>query len=168
MVMSCEEARVALLEAEPDELDVAHDGALAQHLRACASCRAQAARIMSGTSALRTALDHAVAARAGDFAAPRGGDPAGMRAGRRRRWRWLGVRALAPLAAAAALATILLIDFDSVIRRFANEAAIGFHVPEERVPTAPAVNVARVNAGAGSGVAVMRTTNPHITVVWTF
>jgi hypothetical protein len=30
------------------------------------------------------------------------------------------------------------------------------------------VNVARVNAGAGSGVAVMRTTNPDITVIWTF
>lgn len=74
--MTCEAMRGALLTAELAELRGEGNGEVATHLRTCASCRADAARVLQVTAALRTAV-------------------------RRRRRRTGLVKAALPLAAAA-------------------------------------------------------------------
>ncbi len=55
--MNCEMARNQMLEADLSELGGEGDGALAQHLRACAQCRERARRILEQTAALKGALE---------------------------------------------------------------------------------------------------------------
>jgi hypothetical protein len=149
--MNCDEARRALLEADPAELRGTGTGALALHLRDCASCRADAERILEGTAALNTAIGQAAAAR------PAPGVPA-----LRRRARAARTRLLVPLAAAAALAVLLLSgDVMDALRSGDDARPVMVQRPD-------ALRTPSVNAAGGRGVAVMRTANPDITVVWTF
>ncbi|MEX1181733.1 MAG: hypothetical protein WEF86_00755 [Gemmatimonadota bacterium] len=145
--MTCEDARLALLDAEPHELRGEGDGALPVHLRGCESCGRDAATILAATHALR----HAVAARVSTRVAER------RHAARKAR-----MRRLAPLALAATLAAAVLLS-DALPDPAGDASAVGLYVPEPEVPAAPVVN-----AATGGDVAVMRTTNPDITVVWTF
>lgn len=189
--MTCEEARLALLEAEPADMRARGDGALAIHLRGCDACAARAAVILAGTGTLRTvlatAVDAAVAAHAAQADAVRAEhasheETAAMHASvagdgvarhvrvRASRSRRIGGRVLAPVALAAMLAGVLLIGdrlrvpfgAGSLTTPFSSPL-VRLYVPAPRVPDAPVVN-----AAPGSDVAVMRTTNPDITVVWTF
>lgn len=171
--MTCEQARLALLDTDPDELRSAADGALSDHLCSCHACRAQAAVITAGTDTLRAAFDMTVASRSSETDAARAAERAlqthherddvtRQSRVRQRRARHLAVRALIPLAAAAML-TLLLFDAGALRLPSADAPFADLYVPEPNVPDAPVVN-----AAGGSGVAVMQTTNPAITVVWTF
>lgn len=173
--MTCAEARLAMVDAEPAALDPAYDSALARHLGECAACRADAAAILARTTELRSALAATVAAHTGDAAATRAaqralyadrvvseaGDLPRRLSGRARARRI--TRVAMPLLAAAAVAALLLVGGEDVRSRLDGRVTATFHVPEPEVPAAPVVN-----AGAGRGVAVMRTADPRITVVWTF
>lgn len=180
--MKCHEARLALLDAEPYELRGADDGELATHLRGCAVCAADAAAILARTDTLRAAVDEAVAAGVADAAgvavaagvarhrSPAEDDVAGHARGvsplrRHGSARTLTrARVLVPLATAAGIAALVLIGSDELPMPFGPRPDdIGFHVPHVDVPDAPVVN-----ASGTRGVAVMRTTNPDITVVWNF
>ena|SRR5690606_37124369 len=175
--MTCAEARLAMLDAAPAALDPAFDSALASHLGECDTCRADAAAILARTAALRSALSATVAAHTGDAAATRAaqraldGDRVAGEAGVRRGPRGSSGQARArritrvamPLLAAAAVAALLLVGGEDIRSRLDGRVTATFHVPEPEVPAAPVVN-----AGAGRGVAVMRTADPRITVVWTF
>ena len=68
------------------------------------------------------------------------------------RHRWRAATAVIPLAAAAVLALLLTRDAEPPIV-----------LPEPHIPGSTIVN-----AVPGSGVAVMQTKDPNITVVWTF
>lgn len=171
--MTCEQARHALLDADRDELRGSADGAVSDHLRSCETCRAQAAAITARTDTLRAALDLTAASRSSETHAARaaerallsnheGDDVAYQSRVRQRRARRLAVRVLMPLAAAAML-TVLLLDAGALRLPSADAPFADLYLPEPDVPDAPVVN-----AAGGSGVAVMQTTNPAITVVWTF
>ncbi|HKI94096.1 MAG TPA: hypothetical protein VJ992_02285 [Gemmatimonadales bacterium] len=86
--MDCTVARDGLLEAEVEELRGDGDSALARHLRACATCRAAAERILAAYAALDASLA---------VERPRRRMP--------RTLRWLEVAV--PLAAAAILVLVL-------------------------------------------------------------
>lgn len=172
--MNCGEARRALLDAEPDELRGARGGPLALHLQHCDACRTDAASILTQTDTLRTALDSFVTAHTGELQSARAAqtavrtdaahdDVAPDRHDRRLRTRRIGRRVLPPLALAAALAALLLVDGRPLRPPFADAPLVELYVPQPGVPDAPVVNAADAR-----GVAVMRTTNPKITVVWIF
>lgn len=153
--MTCTQAHEALLAVNPAELGAGGSGPLAAHLRTCTTCRRQAAAIVHGTAALRAAIDEIVAERVVAARAPQEG---ARRVVRRR----LRPRLLLPLGLAAALAAIIAVD-RGVIRVPREPALADVHHPEPVVPTSPVVN-----AVDGGGVAVMTTSNPRITVVWSF
>jgi len=175
--IECEECRDYLLDAEPAELravlaeraspasigvpavageargepaSLAPATGMAQavhaHLAACPECAAQARAILANNAALNAALTGLSGTAAATAIAGTG------RSGRR----WL--RALLPLAAAAVLAVVLWQEAPRASRPLPPLV-----VPTVRVPASP-----EVNAGGASGVAIMRTNNPRITVVWTF
>lgn len=143
----CEDCLEFLLAAEPAQLQGPHEWR--EHLRECPLCGARARAILAGTEELGEAL--AVLTRQPVPAAA----PARLPA-RRRLGRWPSVAAL--LAAAAALVLV-------VVRPGARAPAVlpPLAGPAVRVPAMP-----EVNGAGGSGVAVMRTGNPDIVVVWTY
>lgn len=96
MVLSCAQARAALLEAELDELRGNGESELGGHLRTCTECRMRAEAILTGYMSLDAALTAMHEAQSGMRVLSRGR--------RRRTWLWLPV----PLAAAAALAWLML------------------------------------------------------------
>lgn len=144
-MLSCADARAALLEADLAALDGAAASALAAHLRACPACRAAADRILVVTAALREErargplppLDAAISRARARGAAAR----------RRRRAAWAAL----PVLAAAGVAGVLLTR------------------PPAGTPLAPAAPVPPplVESAAGR-VAVFTTDNPTIVVVWQF
>ncbi|MGH7445227.1 MAG: hypothetical protein ACREKM_10135, partial [Longimicrobiales bacterium] len=179
LFMNCREARRALLDAEPDELRGLHESPLALHVQRCDACRAHATTILTQMDVLRSALDSFVTAHTGEMQSARAAQ-ATLRAhgahgkvGRddsaadihdlRLRTRRIGRRVLASLAVAAALAALLLADGWSLRSPFDDAPLVELYVAQPGVPDAPIVN-----AVGASGVAVMRTSNPMITVVWTF
>jgi len=155
--MTCAEARERMLEAEPGELRPDARGPLAEHIAACSSCAAAAEQILVLESALGEHLSRVphldpaeIVARAGSGRRPvRRPAPARRVAHGRRRQLWLTV------AAAAALAGVLL-----------------WPRPPRSLPGTP-VSVPRldppaVEAPVGRDLAVLRTSNPDITVLWFF
>ncbi|HEX6590013.1 MAG TPA: hypothetical protein VF039_13495 [Longimicrobiales bacterium] len=155
--MNCSSARDALLDAELDELRGRGDTPLAEHVRTCDACRADADRILAATAALGRALDTDVAARSSRAERARGGARDARNAGRRQGARPL--RFVVPLVAAAAAAAALLV----AAPRIARQAQVAPYTPPPRVPSAPVVN-----ATGDGGVAVMNTADPTITVVWSY
>jgi hypothetical protein len=135
------------------------DAWLREHLRTCRDCAALAAAVLAGNAALDGTLAQLTGTRgAGGAVRPAAAvydtaRPAGV--ARRRLPRWPA--ALVPLAAAAAL---LLVLNPALTTR---APLPPLPAPAEAVPATPVVN-----AVGASGVAVMRTSNPSITVVWTF
>jgi hypothetical protein len=93
--MTCQAAREAMLDAEPDELRGIGGSELVEHLRGCATCRARAAVIVEGYALLDAGLHALQPAQAAGRVTPIGR--------RRRKYAWLPV----PLAAAAILALLL-------------------------------------------------------------
>jgi anti-sigma factor RsiW len=145
----CREVQELLLEAAPEALRGLGSSEVARHVRTCRGCAAAAERILDGTAELRGALAALAPATS----------PASHVARFPRRVR--GLRTLLPLAAAAA---VLLVLFGREPGGpFVRADDTPFHVPVVRVPERPVVNA----TGAGA-VAVIRTIDPAITVVWTF
>lgn len=157
--MTCADAIEALLEADLTTLEGNGDEPLARHILACPSCAKRAKAILQGEASLARALE----VEGPKLDPERILDAAEARTqGRLRplptRWRSRALSrqglALLPLAAAAAVATLLL--------------ARGPSLPG---PTYSPPSVApglEVEAPQGGSVVVLETTNPEITVLWLF
>jgi len=169
----CEDCREYLLSAEPHQLaEIAGGlpdgggadgvgGDLREHTRSCEGCASLARAILAENARLDDAVARLTVMRASEAARgetkPHGAVTAAPGWSRRRAWRrWAA--ALVPLAAAAALVVVI---WQQAPRSPAS--LVPLTGPAVRVPATPAVN-----AIGASGVAVMRTNDPNITVVWTF
>jgi len=145
--MTCAEARDQMLEADRPDLGAATASELSLHLRDCARCRAAAERILDAERELERALAAATPGRT-----PREATRAAARGASRRRW----TSRAASLAAAAILAIVLL----------------GRRADVRRPPPAPTRFASgsdiAVEAPPGRSVAVFRTDNPDIVVIWFF
>lgn len=161
--MSCENARDLLMEASPNELRGEENGELARHVRQCSTCAALAraflaageeldreigrrSRIRSDEEILRTVRRELAGGAVGE-------DGTDGRLRSRRLW-WIG----APLAAAAALATVLLVIKDG---SGPTDGSVSPDVVPPELTEAPAVDVA-----ADRRFAVMQTDDSKIHVVW--
>ncbi len=149
MAIDCETAFELLLEADPTELAGRGDSELAEHVRGCARCGAVAARLLRGQEELATAL--------GELG-PRTGVEEALSIVRARRrkveWRRHAWRVVAPLAAAAAIAAV-------VILRSPTEP-----LPEEIVRSpAPRIE-AVVKVAAAQNVMVFETRDKSAKVIW--
>jgi hypothetical protein len=144
--MRCADARERILEADRNDLAGATDSDLSRHVRGCAGCRAAADRILEVERELGRALAAAAPRRTTDDAVL-----TATRRGVRRRWMWRS----APLAAAALLAAVLIGRHRTVEQSW----------PSTQTPLAPA-DIA-VEARGGS-VAVFRTDNPDVLIIWFF
>jgi hypothetical protein len=148
MSIDCKAARALLLEAEPHELRGEGDSPLALHLVGCADCRGLADALLEGARE----LDAALAA----IATPStGARTVSLSARRRVAPGWL---AGAGLAAAAALAALLLGRSPPTL----NPGLQRERIAQALFPTPP------VAAAPGHSVAVMKTSDPGVTVVWVY
>ena len=186
--MTCDEARTAMLEADPATLRSETDDALGVHLRSCERCAAVARVLVAELDALDAGLG---ALATGAASVGSGGDAEGVaadaaadaalaaiRAGdaddvvalesrrsghpsRSRAWGAAGAwrrRAWVPLAAAAAVAALLVVGRDP--QPLPVSDATG------RTETiAPRVSVV---PPADRGAAIMETEDPNITIVWLY
>ena len=150
---ACEEYLEFLLSAEPQQLRGEHEWH--GHLQTCALCRTRTRAILAENEALDAALGSLTGRQTPDAGWSAAPAVARRSSGRRRRL----VRWAPGLAALAAAATLLLVLWQ-VVPRAPLPPLAG---PVVRVPATPTVN-----ASGARGVAVMRTNNPDITVVWTF
>ena len=140
--MNCSEAREALLEAEPAELRGGGSTALGRHLTACPDCSALARAILADSLALDTALHHLATAPRPRRAVPR-----------RPLVRW----AVAGLAAAAVIATLLLVR-----RQHEGLPGNAIATATPALPRGIEVDLAATPRQA----AVFATADSTITVVW--
>ncbi len=158
-MMTCADARNALLDADLAELHRPSGTPLAAHLAACAECRRLADRVVGTTETLRRERMRRPG-RAVDAAA--GVARAEADRIRRARRRWL---LAAPTLAAAGVAAVLLSRTTIFGPRGAAPAA-------SAAPAAPAASAAPADlplvASAAHTVAVFKTANPDIVVVWQF
>ena len=148
--MTCAEARERMLEAERTDLSGATESELSLHLRGCVRCRRAANRIVEAERELWGALAAATPERGADEAVA-----LVRRRAQRRRWVWR----VAPLAAAAVLAVVLIARREQV--------------PQSLPPaSAPSIRSGRsglaVEGPPGRSVAVFQTDNPDIVVIWFF
>jgi hypothetical protein len=143
--VNCTDAYEAILEADPAVLRGEGAGELARHLLACTACRARARRVLDATDA----LDQALEAEGVSLGGRRRAIPTRPRLARR----------LAPwgLVAAAAAAGVLLLSRPGAPGR-----------PDVAAPAPSAVAVDVDLSSSARPVAVLRTADPNITVVWFF
>ena len=139
--MTCDEARELMLTAEMEELGASGDGALAMHIRSCDACAHAARSIVLALRDVDAALD--------GLSAPV------ARGGNRRLTR-------ARMLAVAAVLAGVAIGGVSLQREMARRAGDAYPL---YLPSRPAT-AGVVNAEQGSAVALIRTSNPKITVVW--
>lgn len=144
--MNCPECRDRLLEADAATLRGEGDAAVAEHLRACASCEAIAGMLLDEEARLREALAGLTPVPPIEAAA-KAAVRESLRRGRRRR-----LAALVPLAAAAGLVTVLLTGKGDLPPDLA------------RPPSAPPPLVETSN----QNVVVYQTDNPDIVVIWLY
>jgi len=150
MTMECTAARALLLEADPAELRGEVDSPLAAHLRACAGCRAAADAILAGEAELDAALR---------MLANPSADPKVVPLRPRRGW----ARRTAPAAAIAALAAAVAGVILTRPHAGPTRGATAEQIAQLMFPTPP---VARVEGGRS--VAVLKTSDPGVTVVWVY
>jgi hypothetical protein len=143
--MTCSEARERLLEVDPIELAGKGNSELAAHVRGCSRCAAVAQVILNDERDLGRAL--------ADASPQRAAEDAMRTAPRQTRRVW---RAATTLAAAALLAALLLRPRDE--GRHALLSPSGAAVRSD----------IDVEAPPGKSVAVFRTDNPDIVVIWFF
>lgn len=150
MTMDCAAARALLLDADPADLRGEDDSPLAEHLRACADCRARAEAILAAEAeldaALRTLATPSTEARVVPMRPRRG-------------WAQRIAPAAASLAALAAAAAGVMLTRPQAAPRGATTEQIARLM-------FPAPPVAR--AEAGRSVAVLQTSDPGVTVVWVY
>lgn len=144
--MTCAEAYDLILEADPGELDGTREGPLASHLSECSRCRQLARVVLDEEASLGRTLMEVVPAPDLDEVLDQGSHRPP-----RRRDSWA---AAISLAAAAALVGVFL-------------------TREPQLPgplyTAPPTPVGLdVQAPEGRNVAVLKTNDPDITVLWLF
>ena len=154
---SCAGFRELLLEADPSELRGVGESPLALHLRHCARCAADAERVLAAQQRMAAALAGLTASAAPPPAPgrtePRAWSAPGSRARTRRRL----ILGAAPLTAAAVLMLLL------VQQRDRDELPLLEPVSEQ---IAVAGDVPVVNVSTAHDVAIMKTSDPNITVVW--
>ena len=157
--MKCSEAHAAMLEAELPSLEGAGDDPLALHVSECPACAGKARAIIQAETSLASALEGAVPSPSLEGILQTAGirnTPGALPSGPARRFPW-GIRArftLLPLAAAAALAALFL----------------------GRPPALPGPPYSPpqlsggldVQVPEGTDVAVLKTNNPAITVLWLY
>lgn len=150
--MTCEQARQAMLDADPAELAGQGSSALVGHLVSCARCAGRAHAILEGQQALAAALSAHRPRVAAEEAVQAAHVAAAQPEPRRRGWR---------VAVSGALAAgIALLLFWT-----------RWNPPAERMvapESAPALPPFAVQGPPGRTVAVFRTANPDIVVVWYF
>jgi anti-sigma factor RsiW len=155
---SCAGIRELLLEADPAELGGAGESLLARHLRGCARCAADAERVLAVQRRMADALADLTASATPPASPAR---QRGLRAwsasvsrGRTRRRLIMGAT---PLAAAAVLVLLLVQQRDRAellpLEPATDQVAVAGDVPVVNVTTA-------------HDVAIMKTADPNITVVW--
>ncbi len=150
--MTCEMKLDLLLEAEPDELAGIGDTEVAQHVAHCRRCRAVADEILGGQALLADGLR--VLSPAGDVNSV----VERIRLRERRRHQRSRVRKFVlPLAAAAVLS--VLVFGDRMSRRMVYDDTTARGAATLEAARAIQVSPAR-------NVAVMKTDNPKITVIW--
>jgi len=145
--LTCSTARELMLEADPLDLLGATQTELSLHVDGCTRCRTAAQRMLEVERELRDALGAATPRRSVNDA---------VRVARRRAWRRSWLWRASPLAAAAVLAIVWL----------------GRRAPLQQ-PASPPIRPAggssvAVAAPPGKSVAVFRTDNPDIVVIWFF
>lgn len=190
--MTCEAALERILEADVEELSGDTSSPLAGHLERCERCRALADEVLDGQAALaaflegvrpRTGIGEALERVRGAVGAEdgrgaedeRGAGGRGARSGRRWRRAW----SLVPLAAAAVVAGLLLVDRDGgggpvVVTPSETRAPDAFRRRplsahtlgrlaggSSAMPRPP-----RVAARSQAGVTLIPTSNPKVSVVW--
>lgn len=143
----CAAARELLLVAEPEELETRSHSPLAAHLRSCDACATIARDILNTQASLADAL--------AALTAPQPRAPAMQHARHVPMLRRV-MFAAAPLAAAAVLLLMRLQSETGTSGRFEP-----LFVPPPEVPSTTVVN-----AAASGDVAVLRTADPNITIVW--
>jgi hypothetical protein len=151
MTMDCAAARERLLEAEPAELRGEGDSPLAAHLRGCADCRATAAAILAGQAELAAALRELSHRTAGSRVIPL-----------QPRRAWSGRIAPAAASFAALAAAVAAVMF----ARPGPDVSRGVTTEQIARLMFPAPPVAR--AAPGRSVAVLKTSDPGVTVVWVY
>jgi anti-sigma factor RsiW len=152
MTNDCERARAWMLEAEPAELRGEGSSSLSHHLAGCEGCRRRADAILAGLAE----LDGALAALA------RPAEPAKVIPLRRRpAIGWRTVRWAAPLTLAAGAAAVLL-------GRPAAPAVERPGVTAERIARVLFAPAPVARAADGRSVAVLKTNDPGVTVVWVY
>ncbi len=151
--MNCAEARQAILDADPADLEGRGEGSLARHLRDCSRCEDLARAVLVEERALAQGLAEAVAAPELDAILDQvlGSDPKpGVFRFRLRR---LGLTLL-PVAAAAAMAALFLGSDPQL-------PGDPYLLPE------PSQGL-DLDIPQGQNVAVLATKDPKITVLWFF
>lgn len=164
--MTCEQAMRRILDADRGALDGTGDSGLARHLRSCDRCAAAAAALARELAA----VDHALsvhgdagdpdAAAAAALAASRAPVPVAEAAPRPRDRRFL--RAWVPLAAAAALAALLLVERPGTDPSDADLPPAGVLLGSTGAPRLA------IRPPADRRAAIMETANPNITIVWLY
>jgi anti-sigma factor RsiW len=147
--MTCATARDALLTADPAELAGRTGSELSRHLETCPACRQTAAQLVSALHAL--AADLVPPADGTDRVAAR----AALASAARRRARTRMAGRLVPLAAAAGLASLLLVRRTPPLVPTVTPAPVRIHDVS-------------VTAPPGRSFAVLHTADPGIVVVWFF
>ena len=142
--MNCNEARQALLDAEPAELSGTGDSELARHLAGCAECSALARAVLEDLRVMDTALQQMATTRPARRAAPR-----------QRPVRWLA----AGLAVAAVATGVLLVR-----RQPPRPAGTTVAHATPALPRGVEVDL----AASPRPAAVFETADSTITVVWYF
>lgn len=143
--MTCTEVRVALLEADLDELRGTAGTPLALHVRACADCRVAAERVVR--------VEDAMGRRLAEFAPGHPVPAASARLGRRHHpWRWA-----VSLAAAATIVALIVRPGQGPSPRDAPSAS-----------EQPGPGRVAVEAPPGRNVAVFETADPDIVIIWFF
>jgi hypothetical protein len=155
--MTCIEAREALLEADIEELRDGTSEPLAAHLASCAECTHAAQTIIAEMDVLRAALDTLGGTADAALSTSHTESPVVIPIARAR-----SRRRTSFIAAAAGLAC-MAIGAVALQREIARRAGDSYplHLPQAAATAGPAVN-----AAGGGAVAVIRTSNPKITVVW--
>lgn len=149
MAIDCAAAYERLLEANPAELAGRDDSELAVHVRECGRCQAVAARLLAGQEQLAGALG---------ALRPRTDVGEALNAARARRskvLRWQKASRWGPVAAAAVVAAVMVLQSLPAARMMEGE-----NIP------APAQMEPLVEAAAGQNVLVFETSDQSAKVIW--
>jgi len=149
MAINCDAAFERLLEADPVELAGKGDSEVAVHVRECARCQAVGAKLLEGQGQLAGALTQMVLHTDVDQAL----SAARVRRSKARRWQqfWQW----GPVAAAAAIAGVMIL-----------QALGGNAMLEGEVLSVPAAIEPLVEASAGQNVMVFETRGQSTKVIW--